>query len=101
MDNLITHLKTEALLTDTSVPQYTAFDMSPPSSPPNANNSTQTDAVARNAATPYNSPLNMDLSQRRGISFSESGHSVSPRLTVARISARLEEREQAQNASLD
>lgn len=91
----------EAPLTDTSVPQYTVFDMSPPSSPPNANSSTQTDAVARNAATPYNSPLDLDLSQRRGIGFSESGHSVSPRLTVARITARLEEREYAQNASLD
>lgn len=101
MDHLIIHVHVEAPLSDTPAPHYTAFELSPPPSPKITNRSTQTDAVAQNAATPCNSPLGTYPFQRRGIGFTESGQSVSPRLTVAKISARLEEAEQAQNEIIE
>lgn len=104
MDNLIAHFKIELPFSDAPTSQYSVFGISPPPSPTNSNRSTQTDAVARKVVTPCNSPLSTDAVKRRGIGFTESGRPISPRVTVARISERLEEAEaaeQAQNANVD
>ena len=84
-----------------STPQYTPFGLSPPPSPTNVNRSTQTDAISPKPATPNNTPQVTTSLQRRGINFTDSGRSVSPSMTVARITARLEERERAQNALVE
>lgn len=99
IDNVITHLKDYRPLNNTSTLQYTVFGLSPPPSPaPNGGASTPADAVAANVATPYNTPHDVNPIKRRGMGYTESGRSISPRRTVAKISARLEEAEQAQNA---
>lgn len=57
--------------------------------------------MAPNAVTPYNSPLGTYPVHRRGIGFTDSGRSISPRMTVATISERLEQAEKASKALVD
>ncbi|MCJ1468106.1 hypothetical protein MMC07_006734 [Pseudocyphellaria aurata] len=103
-DNVITHLKDYQPLSNASTLQYTVFGFSPPaSSTPNSSPSTQSDAAAApSRATPCNTPQHdVNPIKRRGIGYTESGRSISPRRTVETISARLEEAEHAQNGVSD